>query len=177
MEDLKGISSCLDGILDKPAEKWSQKEINIYHILKKTLEKYQVRYSMAQFRLDIRDIKSRVQNTSWFLDSKYQKTLNWLLDQLVIKNYQHSRSRSNYKIICRLTETRVLITIIHKDKNFQYIIHGEETGVKCGDLSQFDKMALIFGVKNDSPDGGDKDRNRVITDISKLIVEIAMYYG
>jgi len=169
---LKNISKSLDLILDKPADQWTQKEINIYHLLQATLEKYKIRYSLSQFKLDVRDIKKNVKGCDWYRQSKHRKSLNWCLDQLVIKSYQHSRQSGNFKIITRLSQAHVRIEIIKRD-HFYYLIENEKTKIKTSDINDLETMTQIFGI---NPTILPEHRTEVINDICSLIREVGTFY-
>lgn len=170
---LKNISKSLDLILDKPADQWTQKEINIYHLLQATLEKYKIRYSLSQFKLDVRDIKKNIKGCEWYRQSKHCKSLNWCLDQLVIKSYQHSRQSGNFKVIARLSQAHVKIEIIKRD-HFYYLLENEKTKIKTSDINDLETMTQIFGI---NPTILPEHRTGVINDICSLIREIGIFYS
>jgi len=170
---LKCISQTYDNILDKPVENWSQKEINIYLMLQKTLDKYKVRYSMAQFKLDVRDIKRNTKSCPWYQNSPYQKTLNWCLDQLEIKSYQHSSKTGNFKVIARFYTAQVKLTIIKKEY-FHFLLENESTNIRTKKLSNLEAVTQIFGI---NPKITEEHRTKVIGDINLLIREIGMFYN
>ena len=172
-ENLKGIAQSLDLLLGKPADEWTQKEINIYHLLQMTLDKYKVRYSLSQFKLDLRDIKKNIKTCSWYQESPFRKTLNWCLNQLSIKSYQHSRKTGNFRITARFIQAQVKLTIVKKDKFF-FLLENESTNAQCKDLSRTNQMMQIFGI-NVNLDQEKKDR--VVEDIAYLIREIGMFYN
>jgi len=177
---LKSIAKSLDSILDKPADQWTQKEINMYHLLQSSLEKYKVRYSLAQFKLDVRDIKKNIKSCPWFLNSTYKKVLNWCLDQLVIKSYQHSRQTGNYRLVTRLNQAMIRIEILRKntsdkDNGFEYlIIHETNNNLSTNNLNDLDLMTAIFGI---DPNISPEHRQQVVNDIGSMIKEIALFYN
>lgn len=172
-ENLKGIANSLDLLLGKPADQWTQKEINIYHLLQMTLDKYKVRYSLSQFKLDLRDIKKNIKSCQWYQNSPFRKTLNWCLNQLSIKSYQHSRKTGYFKIITRFTQAQVKLTIVKKEK-FSYLLENETSNLKCKDLQDHDQMMRIFGI-NVKID--DEKKIKVVEDMALLIREIGMFYN
>lgn len=173
IDTLKNISKSFDIILDKPANEWGQKEINIYHLLQNTIEKYKVRYSLAQFKLDVRDIKRNVKRYPWYQNSKYQKTLRWVLDQLTIKSYQHSRESKHFRVTGRLSQAQIKLTIMKKDK-FYYQLENESTNLKTMNLEDVDAMTQIFAI---NPKIDISYRTHVVQDLAQLIREIGMFYN
>jgi hypothetical protein len=179
IDTLKNISKSLDIILDKPADQWSQKEINIYHLLQNTLDKYKIRYSLTQFKLDVNDIKKNVKSLQWYQESPYQKTLSWILDQLVIKSYQHSKKNGEFRLTARFTQSQIRLLIAKKASPtsspiFYYLLENEITNIKTKELDNVDNMIQIFGInKNIDPD----KQHQIILDIAKLIYEIGLFYN
>lgn len=172
-ENLKGISHSLDILLGKSADQWTQKEINIYHLLEMTLEKYKVRYSLSQFKLDVRDIKKNVRSMVWYQNSSFQKTINWCLEQLSIKSYQHSRKTGHFKLIVRFTQAQVKLIIMKKEK-YNFLIENENTNQSTQSLTDYDALVDIFGI-NAKIDMTKK--KKVIDDIARLIREIGLFYN
>jgi len=181
IDTLKNISKSLDIILDKPADQWSQKEINIYHLLQNTLDKYKIRYSLTQFKLDVNDIKKNVKSCQWYQDSPYQKTLSWILDQLVIKSYQHSKKNDEFRLNVRFTQSQIKLLIIKTaefdqagEPLFNYLIENEITNIKTKELNDIDNMIQIFGINKNI----DSDKqHQIIIDIAKLLNEIGLFYN
>lgn len=173
IETLQLISRQYDKILDKPAEQWSQKEINIYLMLQRILDKYQLRYSQSQFRLDVRDIKRNVKSTPWYNNSPYQKTINWCLDQIDIKSYQKSSRSGHFKIKAKFTQAHVMLTIVKKDQ-FNFLLENESMDIKTNDLDNVEYMTQIFQINPKIPL---KHREKVIYDINMLVREIALFYN
>ena len=99
--------------------------------------------------------------------------MNWCLDQLSIKSYQHSRKSGYFKIVARFTQAHVKLTIIKKDK-FIYLLENESTNHKTKNLDDYDSIVDIFGINAKIND--DKKR-QVIKDIGQLIREIGMFYN
>ena len=170
---LQNIAKSLDAILDKPADDWSQKEINIYHLLQSTLDKYKIRYSLAQFKLDVRDIKKNVKTCKWYKRSDYKKVLNWCMDQLVIKSYSHSTKSGNFKLVARLSQACVRIEIVKAEK-FHYKVESEKLNIVTKDLTDLDNMTPIFGI---NPTASMEQRMEVVSEIGALITEIGMFYS
>lgn len=170
---LRNISLSLDAILDKPADQWTQKEINIYHLLQNTLDKYKIRYSLAQFKLDVRDIRKNVKKCQWYRDSSWKKVINWCLDQLVVKSYQHSKSTGNFKLIVRFNQAKIRLEITKRD-GFHYLLVSETENIQTNDLSDLENITLIFGI---NPTTSPEHRNEVVAEIGALIREIAMFYN
>lgn len=176
---LQNISKSLDIILDKPADQWSQKEINIYHLLQNTLEKYKIRYSLTQFKLDVNDIKKNVKSCPWYQNSPYQKTLSWLLDQLTVKSYQHSKKNGEFKLTTRFTQSQIKLTIMKKRESsnndvFYYLLENELSNIKTKNLDNVEEMIDIFGINRNMSIEKQKE---IIINISKLIHEICLFYN
>lgn len=169
---LKNISKSFDALLNKPADLWTQREINIYQLLQSTMEKYKVRYSLAQFKLDVRDIRRNVKTSDWYRNSKHQRTINWCLDQIVIKSYSHSKQHGHFKVMARLSQAKVRIEVTKKE-GFSYLIQNEVTDVKTRDLSDLERMTTIFGI---NPEILEEHRAEVINDLSCMIREIGLFY-
>lgn len=170
MDYLKEISQSLDTILDTPAEQWTQKEINLYHLLGNTLDKYKLRYSLAQFKLDLKDIRTNVHAQGWYDKSSYKKTLDWCLDQMAIKSFQKSKKTGNFKVQVKFTQVQVLMTVIFRDENFFISLKSPlfET-----DLKDLNRVAQVFGVDERVDDA---HRKHVALDLVKMIEEIALFY-
>lgn len=171
--NLKGIANSLDILLGKPADQWGQKEINIYHLLQMTLEKYKVRYSLSQFKLDLRDIKKNTKSCPWYQESPFRKTLNWCLEQLTIKSYQHSRKTGYFKIVCRFTQAQVRCTIVKKEK-FAFLVESESTNLRTKNLNDYQKMVKIFGINANI---SEEKKQKVVEDLAQLIREVGMFYN
>lgn len=178
-DTLKNISKSLDIILDKPADQWSQKEINIYHLLQNTLDKYKIRYSLTQFKLDVNDIKKNVKSCQWYQESPFQKTLSWLLDQLIVKSYQHSKKSGEFKLATRFSQSQIRLTIAKKkvsadSTSFYYLIENETNNLSTKSLDNINLMVQIFGINTNIPQ---EKQNQIILEITKLIHEIALFYS
>jgi hypothetical protein len=172
---LKSIAKSLDAILDKPSDQWTQKEINIYHLLQSSLEKYKVRYSLAQFKLDVRDIKKNIKTCHWFQNSTYKKVLNWCLDQLVIKSYQHSNSTGHFRLVARFNQAMIRIEVHKSDtENLKYTILHEPDNISTDDPHDLNNMTHIFGI---DPNISPEHRQQVVSEIASMIKEIAMFYS
>jgi hypothetical protein len=175
---LKSIAKSLDAILDKPSDQWTQKEINIYHLLQSSLEKYKVRYSLAQFKLDVRDIKKNIKTCHWFQNSTYKKVLNWCLDQLVIKSYQHSNSTGHFRLVARFNQAMIRIEVRKSDEsskdNFEYSILHESNNISTNDPYDLDNMTRIFGI---DPNISPEHRQQVVSEIASMIKEISIFYS
>lgn len=166
---LKGIAQSLDHLLGKPASSWTQKEIDIYHLLKMVLDKHKIKYTMAQFRLDAQDIRRNIMDLNWYKESRFKKVLNWLMSQIAIKSYQHSKGSGNFKVVARFTEAGVKMTILKKDGMF-FKFERESSGHVCENL---DSTVLdFFGIelKNETK------RFELLKDLRELFVEIGYYY-
>lgn len=172
-ENLKGIANSFDILLGKPAGEWTQREINIYHLLELTMEKYKVKYSLSQFKLDVRDIKTNVHSCTWYQKSPFQKTLNWCLDQLSIKSYQHSRGTGNFKIIIRFIDVQVNCTIVKKE-SFLFLVENETTNMRVKNLDNYDQMIQLFGINAKI---NETKKKQVVDDIANLIREIGLFYN
>ena len=170
MDYLKEISQSLDSILDTPADQWTQKEINLYHLLGNTLDKYKLRYSIAQFKIDLREIRKNVQAQAWYKNSAYKKTIDWCLDQMSIKSYQKSKKTGHFKVQVKFIQVQVLLCIIFRDDN--YIVTLQSPLFET-DLKDLNKVAQVFGIDAKIED---KHRKQVALDIVRLIEEISMFY-
>ena len=170
MECLKEMSQSLDRILDIPPEQWNQREINLYHLLQRTLEKYKVRYSLAQFKLDLRDIKNNVKEQNWYTESPYKKTIDWCLNQLIIKSYQHSKKSNDYRLIARFSEVQASVMILYRKEKSYFTL---KNPLSESDLEDIDKISKMFGINSTTPD---IHRINATKDIIKLIEEIALFY-
>lgn len=171
MDFLKEISLSLDNILDVPADQWTQKEINLYHLLQNTLDKYQIRYSLAQFKLDLRDIRNNIKSQGWYEQSNYKDTLNWCLEQLSIKSFQKSKRTGEFKVVARFSHAQAQLTIIFRNDEFYMTIRSPL--MEC-DLKSLDKIAQIFGIDERVEE---KKRKEVSLEIVKIIEEIALFYA
>lgn len=172
MSLIKKIVEALDNTFEKPVDQWTQKEISIYQLLQKTLEKYKVPYSLTQFNLDVRDIKRNVKKSSYFQSSKHQKSLNWCLEQLVIKSYQHSRKSGRCKVVFRLTRAGVKVDI-QKEIDSEFEIKVDNGRISTTDTDNLDKMTIIFGI---NPEILAEHRLSLIRDFIWLIKEIGYFY-
>jgi len=171
MEDyLKGLSQTLDKILDLPTDEWNSKQIQLYNVLQHKLQKYKPRYCAVQFRLDQEDIKRNVKSQPWYQESRFQKTINWYLDQMIIKSYHHSSRKSDYKIVTRFTEILVEVTVLRKEK---LIIFIESPKLRTS-LCDPNKVAEVFNLT--SKKISSEDRNELIKNIEQMITEIAVFY-
>lgn len=173
---LKSIAKSLDAILDKPSDQWTQKEINIYHLLQSSLEKYKIKYSLAQFKLDVRDIKKNIKTCPWFLNSTYKKVLNWCLDQLVIKSYQHSKHTGHFRLVARFNQAMIKIEV-RKNQDpspFEYHILHETDNISTNDPQDLENMTRIFGI---DPNISPEHRRQVVSEIASMIKEIALFYS
>lgn len=180
---LELISSSIDKILDKPIEEWTTAELKMYQLLKAKVNQYQANHATVQFSFDLRDIKNNVTSSNWYQSSIYHKTVNWLLNQLEIKSYQHSRHRPDYKLECFFNKSQVKLIILKKPKTRttnKYLYHLEnlpkEEKFQTQTLNQesFPRIAKVFGIKTELDQ---LHQMGVIRDITHLIKEIALFYS
>lgn len=167
---LKGIAKSLDHLLGKPASGWTQREIDIYHVLKMVLEKHKVKYTMAQFRLDVQDIRRNILELDWYESSRYKRVLNWLMGQMVIKSYQHSKELGHFRVVVRFKEAEVRMIILKKDGMF-FRFEREESGHVCENLDA--QVLGFFGIEMKKP----SRRAELLRDLRELFVEIGYFYG
>lgn len=167
---LKGIARSLDHLLGKPASSWSQREIDIYHVLKGVLEKHKVKYTMAQFRLDVQDIRRNIMELDWYQESRYKKVLAWLMGQMVIKSYQHSKESEQFKVVVRFKEAGVRMTVLKKNGMF-FKFEREASGHVCEMLDS--RVLEFFGIELKD----ESKRVELISDMRELFVEIGYFYG
>jgi len=169
-EYLKGLSQTLDKILDIPMEEWGSKQIQLYNVLQHKLQKYKPCYCEVQFRLDQEDIKKNVRSQPWYEESRFQKTIDWYLKQMVIKSYHHSSRKTDYKIVMRFTQILVEVTILRKDK-LTIIIESPKLRTS---LSDPDKVAEIFNLTSKKITSNDRDE--LVKNIEQMISEVAIFY-
>jgi hypothetical protein len=171
MEFFKEFGEELNKTLDVPADQWSQKEINLYHLLQNVLDKYHDRYSLSQFKLDQRDIRKNIHKSGWYEKSPYKKTIDWCIDQLTIKSYQRSKKTGDFRVICKFSEVQVELTIIYKEEKFAMMLKSPLLEANLKDLTM---VAKVFGIDDDV---AAQNKKQVALDIVKLIEEIALFYS
>lgn len=184
LKKIAELSKSFDEILDKPADQWTQKQINFYHLLQGSLDKYKVRYSLAQFKLDVRDIKKNIKSCPWFINSTYKKVLNWCLDQLIIKSYQQSKQSGDFRLVARFNQALIRLEIHKKGggeegrngsgSGFEYLVHHETKHISTNNLHELDTMTQIFGI---DPNISPEHRTQVINEIASMIKEIGLFYN
>jgi hypothetical protein len=169
-EFLKEISKYLDKTLDVPTEEWGDKQIKLYNVLDHKLKKYKTKYCEIQFQLDKKDIIKNINSQPWFEESHFKKTINWYLNQLVIKSYHNSSRNPGYKLCVNFPDILVDVTIIRKDK---LVILIESPKLRT-DLSDPRKIAEVFNLlsKKISPE----QKMELINHIQQMIQEIAIFY-
>lgn len=166
---LRGIAESLDHLLGKSATQWTQREIDIYHLLKLVLEKHKVKYTMAQFRLDVQDIRRNIMELDWYQASKFKKVLNWLMRQISIKSYQHSKANGHFKVVVRFTDVGVKMTILKKNGMF-FKFEREASGHVSERLDS--SVLEFFGIEVK----GEEKKLELIKDLRELFVEIGYFY-
>lgn len=171
-EFITNISECLDNILNISSEEWTQKQSRLYNLLSAKVEKYRETYNKAQYKLDERDIKNNVKKMKWYEDSPYKRTIDWCLDQLVIKSYQKTQKTKDFKIIIKFTTVKALVCILYKETQFQYKL---KTPNYEGELSlkNMPSVAKAFGLDDSIPL---KHKKQATIDIIKTMEEIGLFY-
>lgn len=164
---IKEISQTLRNYFNPVNKQWTQKEITLYLLLQNILEEYKLPYTLSQFKMDLNDIKNNIKNQTWYSESKYKQTLNWCMDQLLIKSYQHSKNKTDFKIVARFKESQINLEIYYQNEEFIYKLKNPILETSTNDK---DKLCQIFGIK-EGP-----HRIGVIEDIIRIIQEIGYFY-
>lgn len=87
MSTIKNIESFIDQILDK--KKWTDKEMELYNVLKKKVVQYSDRTQTYELFEDKADIIKNIEEQSWFINSKYKPILSSLLSEMEIETYEN----------------------------------------------------------------------------------------
>lgn len=164
-ENLREMSITFDRIFDIPAEAWSIKEVKMYNLLKSKIDKYNMKYCLCTFKLDVIDITNNIKAQDWYKNHK--NIIDNLLQQMTIKSYQKSSKTTNFKVIARFTKLEIQLTISRTDDKFSFILANKSIQT---DLNNFDDVAKIFNITS-------KDKKLVVLNIVKLIEEISIFYG
>jgi len=170
-ERLKEIANSLDRLLGKSSDLWSQKEVDIYHLLKLVTEKHKMKYTMAQFRFDVEDIRRNIMELPWYQSSQYRKGLNFLLGQMVIKSYKHSKEDGNFRVVIRFVESKVNLIILKKDGLF-FRFENETTFSTCSEKIFEPKVLEIFAIDLVDPD----KKKELLKNLKEMFLEIGYFY-